>query len=74
MVFPVGHLQKTEVKQIARDAGFADVAAKKEVCMRHPVVTIYFYIFILLIKSMGLCFVGQRKFSHFIKQVTGDAF
>lgn len=31
VIFPVGHLLKTEVKQIARDAGFADVAAKKEV-------------------------------------------
>ena len=31
VVFPVGDLQKAEVKQIARDAGFADVAAKKEV-------------------------------------------
>lgn len=37
MIFPVGHLQKTDVKQIARDAGFADVAAKKEVS-NHPVI------------------------------------
>jgi len=31
VVFPIGVLKKTEVKQIAIDAGFADVAAKKEV-------------------------------------------
>ena len=38
-MFPVGHLRKAEVKQIAREAGFADVAAKKEVCS-HPVLII----------------------------------
>ncbi|XP_065912746.1 tRNA-specific 2-thiouridylase MnmA-like isoform X2 [Dysidea avara] len=51
VLFPVGNLKKTEVKQIAIDAGFADVAAKKE--------------------SMGLCFVGRRKFSNFIKEYIG---
>ena len=64
MIFPVGHLQKTEVKQIARDAGFGDVAAKKEVNSQLLGNVIF-----CLMKSMGLCFVGQRKFSHFIKQV-----
>jgi len=31
VVFPIGILKKSEVKQIAIDAGFADIAAKKEV-------------------------------------------
>ena len=31
VLFPVGNLKKTEVRQIAIDTGFADVAAKKEV-------------------------------------------
>ena len=38
MVFPLGHLYKSDVKQIARDAGFADVAAKKEVCGHRVVI------------------------------------
>ena len=67
MIFPVGNLQKAEVKQIARDAGFADVAARKEVS-GHSILEWKFTI-LIFIKSMGLCFVGRRKFSHFIKQV-----
>ncbi|GAB1610739.1 mitochondrial tRNA-specific 2-thiouridylase 1-like [Argonauta hians] len=47
-LFPVGHLQKKQVKQLACDYGLAKIARKKE--------------------SMGICFIGSRKFSSFIKE------
>jgi len=66
VVFPIGNLKKAEVKQLAIDAGFADVAAKKEVYtdnLHHSNAVFCLY------QSMGLCFVGPRKFSNFIKEV-----
>eukprot|EP00842_Homolaphlyctis_polyrhiza_P004662 jgi/Hompol1/5197/HPOL_004225-RA len=47
-LFPVGHLFKTQVKEMARREGLDDIAAKPE--------------------SMGICFVGKRRFGDFVGQ------
>ena len=46
-LFPVGELEKSEVRQIAEDNGF--VTSKKK-------------------DSTGICFIGERRFSDFLKQ------
>ena len=46
-LFPVGELQKSEVRKIAEDHGF--VTSKKK-------------------DSTGICFIGERRFSDFLKQ------
>lgn len=46
-LFPVGHLLKNEVREIARKANLPN-AERKE--------------------SMGLCFIGKRKFDEFLNQ------
>ncbi|KAH8872513.1 Mitochondrial tRNA-specific 2-thiouridylase 1 [Schistosoma japonicum] len=45
-MFPVGHLLKTQVKQIAQDIGLSRIYSRRE--------------------SMGMCFIGKRRFSEFI--------
>lgn len=46
-LFPVGELEKSEVRRIAAEQGF-DNASKKD--------------------STGICFIGERRFSDFLKQ------
>jgi tRNA-specific 2-thiouridylase len=46
-LFPVGELEKSEVRKIAEDNGF--VTSKKK-------------------DSTGICFIGERRFSDFLKQ------
>ena len=46
ILFPVGHLHKNEVREIARQVGFEKVSKKSS--------------------SVGICFIGKRKFSEFI--------
>jgi tRNA-specific 2-thiouridylase len=46
-LFPVGELQKSDVRKIAEDHGF--VTSKKK-------------------DSTGICFIGERRFSDFLKQ------
>jgi len=53
VLFPVGHLLKSEVREVARDAGLGWVAAQRE--------------------SMGICFIGKRKFSDFVREYVPDA-
>ena len=54
-LFPVGDLQKTEVRDIARDTGLPNSERKD---------------------SMGICFIGQRRFkdflSRYLPQNTGE--
>lgn len=49
MIFPIGHLTKPQVREIAIQANLPN-AQRKE--------------------SMGLCFVGKRKFDEFIGEFT----
>jgi len=46
-LFPIGHLHKTQIREMAQKAGFAN-ARKKD--------------------STGICFIGERKFSEFLKR------
>lgn len=46
-LFPIGHLYKTQIREMAQKAGFAN-ARKKD--------------------STGICFIGERKFSEFLKR------
>jgi tRNA-specific 2-thiouridylase len=46
-LFPIGHLHKTQIRHLAKQAGFAN-AQKKD--------------------STGICFIGERKFSEFLKR------
>lgn len=46
ILFPVGHLRKNEVREIAQHVGFEKVFKKSS--------------------SVGICFIGKRKFSDFI--------
>jgi tRNA-uridine 2-sulfurtransferase len=46
-LFPVGNLEKSEVRKIAEEAGF--INAKKR-------------------ESMGICFIGERKFRDFLNE------
>ncbi len=46
-VFPVGHLQKAQVRALAQAAGLPNYAKKD---------------------STGICFVGERRFKHFLSE------
>ena len=52
VLFPVGHLLKSEVRDLAREAGLAWVATQRE--------------------SMGICFIGKRKFGEFVREYVPD--
>lgn len=47
-VFPIGHVTKSQVRKIAKEAGLHRTACRKE--------------------SMGLCFIGKRRFPKFIEE------
>ena len=51
-LFPVGELEKPEVRQIAEEQGFV-TARKKD--------------------STGICFIGERRFSDFLKRYVHSA-
>jgi tRNA-specific 2-thiouridylase len=52
VMFPIGHLIKDEVKKMARERGYRDIADQKE--------------------SMGICFIGKRKFRSFLQEYVVD--
>ncbi len=47
VLFPIGHMHKSAVKQIAKEAGLVTYEKKE---------------------SMGICFIGKRKFTPFLQQ------
>jgi len=49
-LFPVGHLQKSDVRRIAKQAGLPNWQRKD---------------------SVGICFIGQKKFKAFLEQYLG---
>ena len=77
-LFPIGHLLKSEVRQIAREAGLSWVADKQEVSSsqlkligngRHIVPVLVCIVHCLHFQSMGLCFIGKRDYAKFISEV-----
>lgn len=50
VIFPIGHLLKSDVKQIAKENNFSNYEKKE---------------------SMGICFIGKRKFKPFLSSYIG---
>ena len=57
-LFPVGHLTKEEVKQIATEAGFEHIARQKEVGERERELFVFLFVLFLFVVYAGL-FTGR---------------
>ena len=65
VMFPLQHCLKSEVKAMAKQNGFKEIAEKPEVI---PMELFVFYNIVCYLQSKGICFIGKRNFNKFIDQ------